>query len=61
MKALALVIALNFSVTVEPVGPSPAPEPVITESTGLPEPVLVPPADDTDGQSPECVLLQEFC
>lgn len=61
MKVLALVIALNFTVAAEPAAPNPASEPVTAESTGLPEPVIVPPADDTDEQIPECVLLQEFC
>lgn len=61
MKALALIIALNFSVAAEPTVPSPASEPITTGGTALPDPVIVPPVDDTDQQIPECVLLQEFC
>lgn len=61
MKALALVMALSFAVAAEPAVPGPASEPVPSAESQNTDPINLPPTDDTDDQSLECVLLQEFC
>lgn len=63
MKALALMIALRFSVAAEPVLPasSPTPDPVTTSGTVNSEPTTLPPSDEPDEPVLQCALLQEFC